>query len=258
MKLDVVNYHTTEANLEYFSVSQFKSFLECEAKAMAELSGEYEREDSKALMMGAYVDAYFSNEMDEFVQRNTSIFNSRTGELKAEYKDCNKYIARAERDPIFMDYMDGDKQTIMTGELFDQPFKVKLDVFNGERIVDLKLIKDFNKVWTGTESVSFVDAWGYDFQGFAYQAIVEQNTGKKLPFYLAVITKEKHPQIRVIELPQWYLDSAGEVMSYYMERFASVKAGEIEPKRCELCGYCKDTYYIDHVMSYEDLLEMEV
>lgn len=256
MKLDVYNYHTTEANMEYFSVSQFKSFMDCEARTMAELSGEYEREGSKALLMGSYVDAYFSDEMDVFRNEHPDIY-TRRGELRAEYCDCEKFIARAERDPIFMDYMAGDKQTIMTGELFGQPFKVKLDVFNGERIVDLKLIRDFEKVWNGNERVSFVEAWGYDYQGYAYQKIVEQNTGKKLPFYLAVITKEKHPQIRVIELPQWVLDSAGEVMSYYMERFASVKAGELPPDRCEECDYCKDTFYIDHVISYEDFIALD-
>lgn len=48
MELTAENYYSPEANAEYMSVSQFKSFagtdgkLACEAEAMAELRGEWE------------------------------------------------------------------------------------------------------------------------------------------------------------------------------------------------------------------------
>lgn len=38
------NYYSQEANKAYMSVSQYKSFLECEACAMAQINGEYERQ----------------------------------------------------------------------------------------------------------------------------------------------------------------------------------------------------------------------
>ena len=35
------NYYSNKMDLEYFSVSQYKAFMSCEAKAMATLKGEY-------------------------------------------------------------------------------------------------------------------------------------------------------------------------------------------------------------------------
>lgn len=64
MELTAENYYSPEANAEYMSVSQFKSFagtdgkLACEAEAMAELRGEWEMKKTTALMVGSYVDSY--------------------------------------------------------------------------------------------------------------------------------------------------------------------------------------------------------
>ena len=56
MILNESNYYSPEANLAYFSVSQYKDFLKCPAMAMAKLKGEYEEEASRALLLGSYVD----------------------------------------------------------------------------------------------------------------------------------------------------------------------------------------------------------
>ena len=83
MKLNEDNYFSLEANKEYWSVSQFKSFNECSARAVAELDGEYVRPKSEALLLGGYVDAYFTGSIDLYEQENPEILNSRTGALKA-------------------------------------------------------------------------------------------------------------------------------------------------------------------------------
>ena len=74
MKLNNTNYFSPEAQMEYFGASQLKSFIQCENKAMAEISGEYKRPFSKALTMGSYVDAWFSDEMDEFMNLHLELF----------------------------------------------------------------------------------------------------------------------------------------------------------------------------------------
>lgn len=255
MKLNNTNYYSKEANLEYFSVSQYKALSGCEAAALAEIDGDYKRPETKALTMGSYVDAHFSGEMGVFIRDNPQIFNSRTGELKADYKLADKCVQRAESDDMFMSYMEGEKQVIMTGELFDQPWKVKLDVLNDDRIVDLKLMRDMKPVYVDGERKTFIDAWGYDIQAFVYQQIVYQNTGKLLPFYFAVITKEEHPNIALIEMSQWKINSVEPVMDYFMDRYAAVKARELDPRRCEHCDYCYDTKRLTSVIKYEDLLE---
>lgn len=71
MELTAENYYSPEANAEYMSVSQFKSFagtdgkLACEAEAMAELRGEWEMKKTTALMVGSYVDSYFEGTLDD-------------------------------------------------------------------------------------------------------------------------------------------------------------------------------------------------
>ena len=64
MILTSSNYHSVDANKEYWSVSLFKAFDKCEASGLAQVRGQYEREETDSLLIGSYVDAYFSGEMD--------------------------------------------------------------------------------------------------------------------------------------------------------------------------------------------------
>ena len=256
MQLNESNYYSGEANQLYWSVSQFKTFYECQSKAMAEIKGLYARPETESLLLGTYIDAHFSGEMDELLNnRGPDIINRRTGEPKAKFVTCDDAIRRAEQDPLFMEYMEGDKQLIFTGELFKEQWKVKPDVLHKDRIVDLKYMRDTKSIFKDGERKTFIDAWGYDLQGFVYQAIIEQNTGKHLPFYLAVITKETPADIELIHIPDWKLNSAGEIIKHYLPDFAKVKDGEIPPERCGRCDWCRETKTIRRVTEYEELLE---
>ena len=255
MKLTDDNYFSQKANMEYFGSSQFKAFLKCEAEALAELRGEIERPASKALMIGSYVDAHFAGEMEQFTENHPEIFNSRTGELKADYRQANKLIARAEKDEMFMEYMSGAKQVIMTGEIHGHPFKIKVDSLHDDKIVDLKCMRDMKPIFQDGERKTFIDAWQYDIQGYIYQQVVAQNVGIELPFYLAVITKEEHPDLAIIEIPQWRLNSVDAIIDHYIDHFAAVKEGTEQPVRCERCGYCRDTKKLTKVTTYEELME---
>lgn len=258
MELNNKNYFSTEAQMEFFGSSQFKSFLDCEASTMAEIRGEHFRESTSSQLVGSYVDAHFAREMPEFVVDHPEIFNSRTGELKKDFQKGEEIIERIERDPMFMEYMSGEKQKIMVGEIFGYPFKIKIDSYHpNDKIVDLKVMKDMKPVFKRGEWKSFVDAWGYDIQGFIYQQIVKYNTGKELPFFLAVATKEKPTDIGIIEIPQWRLNSAAAILRHYLPRFDGIKKGEIDPARCERCAWCKETKVLDSLIDYEDLLERE-
>ena len=64
------NYYSQQANQAFFSVSQVKQFNACEACAMAEPAGAYLREKTVAHLVGGYVDAYFSGELDAFKVEN--------------------------------------------------------------------------------------------------------------------------------------------------------------------------------------------
>ena len=258
MLLNPDNYHGLKANKEYWSVSQFKTFRDCEAKGYAEVKGDYQRPSTDALLMGSYIDSYFAGvgSMMLFAHDHPEIFNSRTGKLKSQYQKVEKAIERAERDDLFMKYLDGEKQKIMTGELFGEQWKIMIDFYHkNEMIVDLKFMRDMSMVYKDGEYKPFIDAWGYDVQGFIYQQIVKANTGKELPFYLAVITKEEVPDIDIIHIPQWKLNATGEMVKHYIKKFGPIKKGEVAPQRCEKCNYCKETKELTKVTEYEELLE---
>lgn len=249
MILRAENYFSPEAQMHYMGVSQIKSFQKCEAMTLAELKGEFVREKTVSMLVGSYVDAHFENTLDIFKAKNPDIF-TRNGELKSNYRQAEYIIERITRDEFFMKYMSGESQVIKTGEINGIPFKIKIDSYHPQKaIVDLKVMKDFEPIWVPEQGkVSFIEAWGYDLQGAIYQMV----EGNKLPFYIAGATKEKEPDIAVIQIPQQYLDVAYEVICDDLQRYQGIKKGEIEPTRCEHCDYCKQTKILKNVTSMEE------
>lgn len=254
MKLTNFNYFSPEAQARYWSVSQWKAFDKCEACALADIRGEYEREMTDSLLIGSYVDAYFSGELDEFMGEYGDVVYKRNGELKSQYIHANDIIDRIESDPLMMAYLDGRKQVIRTGELFGVEWKIKIDVLHKDKIVDLKIVKDFGKVYRdGFGMRPWIEAWGYDIQGAIYQKIEQISWGRPepLPFYIVAATKEKTPDIDIVQIPQHILDAALKVVENTIDHYDLVKMGEIEPVRCEVCDYCKATKVISEPRTYE-------
>ena len=242
-------YYSADANRAFMSASQIKSFMRCPAATMAELRGEYTRPATSALMIGSYVDAHFEGTLDELRTEHPELYK-RDGTPKAEYQHADTMIARAESDKVFMEFMRGDKQRIITGDIDGVPFKAKMDVYlPGERIVDLKTVRDFEpKYKPGSGLVSFVEYWGYDLQMAIYQML----EGNKLPTYIAAITKEPTPDIAAISIPQHYMDAALAVMRENLQYYDAIKNGLIEPPRCGHCEYCKSTKVLTGAQPIED------
>lgn len=255
MKLTDTNYHTNEANQEYWSVSQFKAFKDCPAAAMASINGEYTRPMTDAFLMGSYLDAHFSGTMGQFSEEHPEIFNSRSGELKSQYRKANAAITRAESDKVFTEYLSGQSQVIMTGELFGQPWKIKVDSLHDDKIVDLKFMKDMGTVYRNGERQSFVQGYGYDLQGFIYQEIVYQNTGNRLPFYLAVVTKEDPADIALIHVGDEFLNVNRGMVEHYLPEFQAIKEGKEDPERCGHCAWCRQSKVLSEPVEYKTLIE---
>lgn len=264
MILTAENYFSKEAEKEFLSVSQYKKFagclgrLGCEAKAMAELKGEWEEEKSTALLVGSYVDAHFEGTLDLFKAQHPEVF-TKQGMLKAEYRRAEEVINRMERDPYFMAHMAGEKQVIMTGELFGARWKIKMDsYFPGKLIVDLKCMKSLGERFYNVDygNMDFVRNWGYDIQGAIYQEIVRQNTGDKLPFKIAAASKEEYPDIDVVQVEQSLLDAALAEVEKNVSNILSLKKGEYDPVRCEKrdCNYCKHTKILTHSIWSSELV----
>ena len=253
MLLNNDNYFSPEAMSEYWSVSQFKAFSRCEAAGLAEARGEYQREETDALLIGSYVDAHFSGEMDRFMAEHAGqMYSKRTGGLLAKFQHANDMIERVEADPMMMRFLEGEHQKILTADVFGVPWKIKMDVWTEDRIVDFKTVKDFADVYDpGYGWRSWVEYWGYDIQGAIYQKVEELNSGKRKPFYLAAVTKEKVPDIKIVHIPQHILDTALGLVEAKIDRFDLVKSGDLPPIRCESCNYCKRTKVLEDVEEYE-------
>ena len=242
MELNEMNYFSHEADMAYFSASQVKSFRKCEACTMAELNGQYLRPMSQALMIGQYVDAALTGDLDEWCGCHPEI-KKRDGTLKAKFLQASEMVGRANRDPLFMDFMEGDHQTILKAPILGgYLFKAKFDVLGADRIVDLKTVRDFSPVYLpGQGRVDFATAWDWPLQMAIYQKIYEQVKGVTLPCYLAVITKENPPDIRIVQVEQERMDAEIALLEQQLPRFEAVKSGAIDPERCEGCAWCRQS-----------------
>ena len=244
MQISKRNYYSPEINKTYWSYSMFKAFDACEACGLAQVKNEYIREETDPLLIGSYVDAYFSGELDDFIKVKGDSMYRKDGKLYAKFENANKMIDAVESQPLMMDFLNGEHQVIRTANMFGVDWKIKMDVFNGNRIVDFKTAKDFEPIYKeGSGKVSFIEAYGYDIQGAIYQKVEQISSGrdKPLPFYIVAVTKEKIPDVAVIEIPQHVLDTALKIVEAKIDRFDLVKMGEIEPERCEKCEWCKST-----------------
>jgi len=226
----------------------------CEARALAIIEDRWQIEPSIDMLIGSYVDAHFENMLPKFKSEHPEIFTQK-GELKSQFKHAEKIIDVAETDDFFMKFMNGEKQVVLTGEIFGLPFKGKLDVRHDECIVDLKVLRDMKKIWIPDqrEFVNFVDAWGYADQLAIYQELEFQKTGIKKPCYLAVLTKEKYPNKEIIEIPQHLIDSSMAKLEFHLPKIDLVKNREIDAIKCCVCDYCIATKKLNTVKTYESL-----
>jgi len=238
LKLTNKNYYSPEANKDYFSASQVKSFLECEAKALAEVRGEYQRPNNNALLIGSYVDRSFEGTIGAFREEHPEIYK-KDGTLKADFDKAADMIARAAEDPVFMEYCKGSTQKIYTGNIAGVPFKAKFDfIIPGERIVDLKTVKDMKPMYKeGYGKVSPIEYWNWHLQ----MAIYQELEGNHLPCYLAIITKESPSGLHLVQIDQSVMDTELELLKEKLPRFEAIKQGIVEPARCEDCDYCRQS-----------------
>lgn len=255
------NYYSDQANALYLSNSLFKAAYghpadphPCEAAA---IFGP--RPESEALLVGAYVDAYFEgpDAFEKFKEENRDRVMQKSG--KAPYKfilDADAAIARASRDKVFMRFMGGEHQKIMTGAIAGHVFKIKMDAYHpNEMIVDLKYVKTAGEEYCDAlkKRAPFIETYGYFIQGAIYQEVVYQNIGFRLPFYIAYITKEAVPDFGVVSLPQDKLDDALEFvrLSLTAKPFKALKANPMACGR-RSCPYCRDRKILAGPVDYAD------
>lgn len=253
------NYHSNEANLHYLSVSQFKSFVECEAKTMAKLNGAYIEPQSNALIVGSYVHAAFDDTFEQFIEENNgAIFKSRGGKY-SDFETADRMIEALKKDPLSMFAMEGEKEQIYTANLWGSDWKIKVDSINHQRktFADIKTTQDlYKRYWSDKYSgwVSFVEAWDYVLQMAVYRRVLQENLGFTYTPYIVAVTKENPPNKAVLHFDESRFDFEYEYLEMKMERILEVKAGQKEPVRCNKCDYCRGSKFLSDTIEIGALI----
>lgn len=261
LKLTDDNYFSKEADMQYMSVSQFKSFLTaydgCEAKAIAKLNGLYKEPDSTALLVGSYFHAHFEGTLDKFKEQHPEIF-TKQGTLKSQYQQANDMINCLESDDTFQQLYQGEKEKIITFNLFDIPWKAKIDLLNLDLgyFIDLKTVRDFEDVWNNElhAKVSFIQNRGYNLQITAYREAIKQAFNlKDIKSFIIAVSKETPPGKQTYTFNQDNYDYALQIIQDHIDRIIDLKSGKEEPIRCEHCDYCRSTQTLEDVILYRDI-----
>jgi len=262
LRLNKSNYHSNEANFEYMSRGQYKSFLDCEAKEIAKLSGEWVDAPFLPFLIGQYVHSFNDNTRSEFIATHPEMFK-RDLSLKAEYVGADKMIECLKNDEFVMYCLQGSKEKVITFELFGCQWKIMLDVQNNERrrIVDLKTTKSITeKVWDEEtrKKVSFIEAYQYPLQMAIYsegERISEgREPGDYSEFLIVAVSKEKQPDKAIINMTdnERLIKELAQVEAN-MPRILTVKAGVDDPVFCGHCDYCRSVKQLSGAIHYSEL-----
>lgn len=277
---------------EYMSVSAFKMYEKCEVLGLEGFSNDKSSALLFGSYIDAYVegtlDKFITDNPDMFVTRiaenestvsmlkaidekyvtrNDTLVAKLVSEAKELYPECFDVKTTIKSDfnlaQDICDYIDaderiqqflsGDKQTIMTGKIEGVPFKIKMDSYaKSIAISDLKVMRSVTD--SRGNYVDFISQWGYDLQLSAYQEIVFQNTGEKLPCYIVAVTKETPINSVIVQIPQSILDSALYRMQSSIKRLYDVKMGTEEPVGCGICKSCISKRTVTPIISMLELI----
>lgn len=246
MELTAENYYDNETSFDYMSTSLYKDFRKCEAFALAKLNGEYMPVmDPTALLVGNYVHSYFESEASHsaFIEKNKDAMMTKSGALRAPYSV-------------------GEKEVIVTGDIFGHQWKGKIDSLNLDKqyFCDIKTTADIHKgFWDKDErrKVPFIKAYGYYLQMAVYTELIKQTFGVECQPFIFAVSKQTpcdHDAFSFnSEQDQEYLKEALEDVKEHQDHIADLIAGRAEPERCGHCEYCRATKQITAFTSAADI-----
>lgn len=247
LQLTPETYFSIEADREYMSVSQYKNFKTCEAKALHDL--EIPDETYKeSFLQGSLFEALVAGNSQLFIAQHPEMISSRgstAGQLKSEFQRVVKAAEKFNSQEFFRDIIEKcEKQVILTGEICGVPVKCCLDLFDRKTfsIYDIKCMKDFNEQWNKEEKryIPWYYAWGYVLQLAVYRLIVKQNFNSE-PKEVALLaaSKEETPDIQALKFDEYLLGLELEEFKNNIKHYDNLKKGIEKPIACGHCEYCK-------------------
>ena len=247
MVLNQENYYSKEADMEYMSVSQWKLFNECEAKALAIIEGREDATYKDSFLEGQLFEAIVTGGKELFISKHPELISTRgttAGQLKSEFKKVITSAEKFNEQNFFKNIIQKcDKQVILTGEICDVKVKCALDLFDKETnsIYDIKCMKDFKETWDKSEKCykPWYYTYNYVLQLAVYRELVKQNFGEPKEIGLISATKEDIPDIEALSFSSELLDLELENFKLKIKRYDNIKKGKIAPIQCNCCDYCK-------------------
>ncbi|RXA58173.1 PD-(D/E)XK nuclease-like domain-containing protein [Limosilactobacillus mucosae] len=255
IELTKENYYDLNTLYDYMDKSTFLDFDKCELAALAKINGSWKpTSNPEALLVGNYVhSALESDEAHEaFIKENESSILSHSGTSKGKpkkaYKQADQMIQALKSDEWFKDhYAPGEKEVIVTGELFGHQWKGKIDSLDLDNGVfyDLKTTADFTKRWNeeSRQREPFIYNGHYELQMAVYQQLIKQTFGKMCEPVIVGITKQTPPDMQAFDFEsdgaKAAMANALEVVKNKQDHFWNVLMGEEAPKACGHCDYCR-------------------
>lgn len=252
------NYYTHETDWQYMSFSLYKDFCKCEAAALVKLKDDWKPTSNPVpLLVGNYTHSYFEGQEshEKFISENESAMLSNRGkskgQLKAPFKVADSMIKALKGDYFFRQaYLPGEKEKIVTGEISGAQWKGKIDSLNLDAgyFCDLKTVDDINKKHWNTDLgryTNFIFDRGYHLQMAIYKELIKQTFGVECEPLIFAVSKQDPPAKLAIDFTDTeslsYMSFALQELEDNQKHILDVMHGEIKPKRCEKCEYCRQT-----------------
>lgn len=276
------NYFSQEAAWECMGSTQYKTFVDCEHRAMGmlrgdwqlgkkQLDGSYKLSDD--ILMGKYCHAYFESPeaLEKCKTEYPQMFLTKkskygeAGDLKKDFLQCDEIIQKIESDPLFMQALQGQKEVIFTAEMFGMMWKVLLDSYflEKKRFTDLKILKSLYDKQRSKELGIYENVFefrGYFDQIAIYSEIERLSMGRPEDDYIepfiAVATKETPGDKAILsfntegESHANFITTRLEMIKYNMPRIKDVKEGKVTPVKCGVCEYCRETKKLRNTVHY--------
>ncbi len=251
MNLTAANYHSPEANRAFMSVSQYKAWLACPSAWLAALAGDYVRPKTKAFAVGSLFNALLlePGTVAQVADEGSRYLLTKTLKETADAKRIYAMAEHCRQIPEFMQYLEGDHEVILTGQIGGTPWKAKLDVLNLEQcfLTDLKSAASLREEkWIPRLGArgNFVHEWDYGLQLAVYGDLAYQTHSIDLDLYLAACSKPTAaaptPDAGVFRWTD--MCAIEDKLSRVVQDMAVIAQDrQGTGKRCERCEWCRQT-----------------
>jgi len=256
------NYFGDTASRSYFSASQFKSWMHCQAMWYHEtIARDWTRPPSDALAVGTYTHLQLlePEKVEAWIEEHPELISTRgatKGDLKAPFQVANVMVQSLHHQPACMTYLIGEHETIVSARIQGHWWKGKLDTIDREAgwFSDLKTTANlrpqrrFRNILpfeVDYHEQTFIHEFAYHYPMSLYQFMLGPRAdGHPFEPFIVAATKQDPPNVELYQMGgdnQWMLDKALLKMVTSAPMMAQQRKTGQGLSRCGECAYCRST-----------------